>query len=107
MKELIPLHDNLIVRPAGVQKEIIHGSLRLDIPGQHQKKFSKGTVVDKGSSRQIEEGDEVTYPLHTETPIDVDGQHYVIVSESQCLAIVREKKPTPLGLQDQYLKLAK
>lgn len=87
MKHLIPLHDNLIVKPAGKQEMVG----MLVVPQAHQKSFSRGTVMDlaPGCSGQIKKGDEVTYSQHTETPVDIDGEKYLIISESTCLAVVR------------------
>lgn len=105
MKELIPLHDNLILIPAGKQERL--GILH--VPQAHQKNLAKGMVVDMapGCSPQIKIGDEVTYSMHSETPIEVDGKPYLVVSEMQCIAIVRETKDeTPIRkLED--LKLVK
>lgn len=103
MKHLIPLHDNIILKPAGKQEKI--GALL--VPQQHQKRLSRGTIVDiaPGCSKQLKLGDEVTYNLHSETPIDVDGQEFVVISESQCIAIVREV--TDHDSNEVELKLAK
>lgn len=102
MKNLIPLHDNLILRPAGKQEML--GLLH--VPQAHQKNLAKGTVLEKAPacSPQIEIGDEVTYAMHQETRIEVDGTPFIVVSESQCIALVREIKPDPYA-QRSDLKL--
>lgn len=87
MKQLIALHDNLIVKPAGKQER--QGIL--DVPQQYQKTISRGTVIDQSKSctGKIQNGDDVIIPLHAQTECDVDGVLHWIVSESACLAILR------------------
>lgn len=106
MKQLIALHDNLIVKPAGKQER--QGIL--DVPAAYQKTISRGTVIDQapGCSGQIKNGDDVVIPLHAQTECDVDGKLHWIVSESACLAIIRisgDKLMQQLVKEEEELRL--
>ena len=85
-----PLHDRVIVKPAPAEEKTSSG---LIIPDTAKEKPQRGTVVAAGPGKKdepvtVKEGDTVLYGKYAGTEIQIDGYDYLIMRESDILAIV-------------------
>jgi len=85
-----PLHDRVIVKPAPAEEKTSSG---LIIPDTAKEKPQRGTVVAAGPGKKdepvtVKEGDTVLYGKYAGTEIQIDGADYLIMRESDILAIV-------------------
>ena len=90
-----PMDDRLLVEPAKAE-EVTSGGIVL--PDTAQEKPQRGKVLAVGPGRLLDSGergemdvkvgDEVFYGKYSGTEIDVDGREYVILKESDVLAVV-------------------
>jgi chaperonin GroES len=89
-----PLADRVIVKPA--EKETMKGGII--IPDTAKEKPQQGTIVavGPGSVRdsgervalEVKKGDTVLYGKYSGTEVNVDGIDYLILRESDVLAIL-------------------
>ena len=89
-----PLADRVIVEPTSAEQTTKSGIV---LPDSAQEKPQSGTVVEVGAGRVTDEGktvpmtvkagDTVIYSKYGGTEIKVDGVEYLIVKESDILAI--------------------
>ena len=87
---ITPLHDRVIVKPAPAEEKTAGGII---IPDTAKEKPQKGTVVAAGPGKKdepmsVKNGDTVMYGKYAGTEITVEGQDYLIMRESDILAIV-------------------
>ena len=90
-----PLSDRVVIKPAEPEEKVKSGII---IPDSAKEKPQKGTVVAVGPGRVSDAGsvieltvkvkDEVLYGKYSGTEVTVDGEDYLIVRESDILAIV-------------------
>jgi chaperonin GroES len=85
-----PLHDRVIVKPAAAEEKTAGGII---IPDTAKEKPQRGTVIAAGPGKKdepvtVKEGDTVLYGKYSGTEITIDGQEYMIMRESDILAIV-------------------
>lgn len=85
-----PLSDRVVVEP--LEAELVTSS-GIIIPDSAKEKPQKGTVVAVGPGvgdvkMQVKKGDVVLYGKYTGTEINVDGKDYLIMQESEILAII-------------------
>ena len=85
-----PLHDRVIVKPAPAEEKTSSG---LIIPDTAKEKPQRGTVVAAGPGKKdepvtVKEGDTVLYGKYAGTEIQINGNDYLIMRESDILAIV-------------------
>ena len=90
-----PMDDRLLVEPAEAE-EVTSGGIVL--PDTAQEKPQRGKVLAVGPGRlldsgergemDVEVGDEVFYGKYSGTEIEMDGREYVILKESDVLAVV-------------------
>jgi len=90
-----PMDDRLLLEPAEAE-EVTSGGIVL--PDTAQEKPQRGKVLAVGPGRLLDSGergemdvkvgDEVFYGKYSGTEIDVDGAEYVILKESDVLAVV-------------------
>ncbi|MEE6188128.1 10 kDa chaperonin 1 [Mycovorax composti] len=86
---LTPLHDRVIVKPAAAEEKTAGGII---IPDTAKEKPQRGTVVAAGPGKKdepitVKAGDVVLYGKYAGTEIQIDGQDYLIMRESDILAI--------------------
>lgn len=91
-----PLSDRVVIQPAPPE-DSTHGSII--IPDTAKEKPQKGKVVAVGPgkasdtgeiiSMSVKEGDEVLYGKYSGTEVTVDNEEYLIVRESDILAIFK------------------
>ena len=84
-----PLADRVLVEPAPAEKTV--GGII--IPDTSKEKPLHGKVVAVGNGTKDEQmilkvGDEVLYGKYSGTEIELDGKNYLIMRQSDVLAIV-------------------
>lgn len=90
-----PLGDRILIEPAEAETKTASG---IYIPDNAKEKPQKGKVVAVGTGRKsdsgetialdVQVGDEVLYGKYSGTEVSVDGKDYLIVRESDVLAIL-------------------
>ncbi len=85
-----PLHDRVIVKPAPAEEKTAGGII---IPDTAKEKPQRGTVVAAGPGKKdepvtVKAGDTVLYGKYAGTEIQIEGAEYLIMRESDILAIV-------------------
>ncbi|HUI92029.1 MAG TPA: co-chaperone GroES [Chitinivibrionales bacterium] len=90
-----PLADRILVKPLEAEEKTKGGII---IPDNAKEKPQKGEVVAVGPGKisdngqkiamELKKGDKVLYGKYSGTEVTVDGQEYLIVKESDVLAII-------------------
>ena len=90
-----PLEDRIILKPMEAEEKTAGGII---IPDNAKEKPQKGEVIavgpgkvtDKGQKIEVslKKGDKVLYGKYSGTEITIDGEDYLIVRESDILAII-------------------
>ncbi len=85
-----PLADRVLVEPAAAELKTAGGII---IPDTAKEKPQKGTVVAVGNGKKdepmtVKVGDQVLYGKYSGTEINVDGNDYLIMRESDILAVI-------------------
>jgi len=85
-----PLADRVLVEPAAAELKTAGGII---IPDTAKEKPQKGIVVAVGNGKKdepitVKEGDTVLYGKYAGTEINVSGKDYLIMRESDILAII-------------------
>ena len=90
-----PLSDRVVVKPAPAEEKAQGGII---IPDSAKEKPQKGKVVAVGPGKASEAGtivemtvkvgNEILYGKYSGTEVTIDGEDYLIVRESDILAIV-------------------
>ena len=85
-----PLSDRVIVKPAEAEEKTKGGII---IPDTAKEKPQKGTVVAAGPGKKDEPvtvavGDTVLYGKYSGTEINFEGEDYLIMRESDILAVL-------------------
>lgn len=92
---LTPLHDRIIVKPSEPQETTKGGII---IPDTAQEKPMQGEIIAVGKGRitdegkeialQVQPGQKVLYGKYSGTEVNVDGEEYLIMRESDIFAII-------------------
>ena len=90
MSNVQPLEDRILVKPLDPQTKTASGII---IPDTAQEKPQKGTVVAVGNGKKDEPmtvsvGDTVLYGKYAGTEFKYDGSDFLIMRESDILAII-------------------
>ena len=85
-----PLADRVLVEPAAAEEKTAGGII---IPDTAKEKPQKGTVVAVGPGKKdepmtVKVGDLVLYGKYSGTEITVDGGNYLIMRESDIVAVI-------------------
>lgn len=85
-----PLSDRVLIEPAAAETKTQGGII---IPDSAKEKPLKGTVVAAGNGTKdepmtVKEGDTVLYGKYSGTEIELDGKKYIIMRQSDILAII-------------------
>ena len=85
-----PLADRVIIKPKEAEAKTASGII---IPDSAKEKPQKGTVVAAGpgtkdEKMEVKVGDVVLYGKYSGSEITVDGDDYLIMKQSDILAIV-------------------
>lgn len=87
---ITPLHDRVVVKAAAAEEKTAGGII---IPDTAKEKPQRGVVVAAGPGKKdepvmVKTGDTVLYGKYAGTEIQIQGQDYLIMRESDILAIV-------------------
>ncbi|GDX41569.1 hypothetical protein LBMAG22_00980 [Bacteroidota bacterium] len=85
-----PLHDRVIVKAAAAEEKTAGGII---IPDTAKEKPQRGTVIAAGPGKKdepvtVKAGNTVLYGKYAGTEIQIEGEDYLIMRESDILAIV-------------------
>jgi len=88
--KITPLADRVLVEPAPAEEKTAAGII---IPDTAKEKPQRGTVVAVGAGKKdepmtVKVGDVVLYGKYSGTEITVDGSNYLIMRESDIVAII-------------------
>ena len=86
-----PLADRVLVLPAQAEEKV--GGII--IPDTAKEKPQHGTIVAVGNGTKdedmvLKEGDEVLYGKYSGTELEVEGTKYLIMRQSDVLAVVQK-----------------
>ncbi|MDY7011047.1 MAG: co-chaperone GroES [Planctomycetota bacterium] len=92
-----PLDDRVLVRQSQAEERTAGGIV---LPDTAREKPQRGKVVATGPGKMLEsgnrgkmglkKGDEVYYGKYTGTEVKIDGTEYVILRESDVLAVIEK-----------------
>jgi chaperonin GroES len=90
-----PVGDRVVVKPA-VKEEVTKSGIV--IPDTAKEKPQEGTVVAVGSGRlldngeraalEVREGERVLFAKYSGTEFKLDGEEYLVLKESDILAVI-------------------
>ena len=99
MASLKPLRDKVVVERSEAEQKTAGGIL---LPDTAKDKPKEGTVVAVGPGRvldngevkalEVKKGDKVLFGAYAGTEVKVDGHEYLIVGESEILAVIENGK---------------
>ena len=86
-----PLADRVLVLPAQAEEKV--GGII--IPDTAKEKPQHGTIVAAGNGTRdeemiLKEGDEILYGKYSGTELEVEGTKYLIMRQSDVLAVVQK-----------------
>ena len=86
-----PLADRVLVLPAQAEEKV--GGII--IPDTAKEKPQHGTIVTAGNGTKdeemiLKEGDEILYGKYSGTELEVEGTKYLIMRQSDVLAVVQK-----------------
>lgn len=84
-----PLADRVLIKPVPAEETTLSGII---IPDSAKEKPLKGTVLATGEGTKdekmvVKEGDTVLYGKYAGTEIELDGEKYLIMRQSDVLGI--------------------
>ncbi len=85
-----PMKDRVLIEPALAEEKTAGGII---IPDTAKEKPQKGTVVSVGPGKKdepmtVKVGDVVLYGKYSGTEITIDGGNYLIMRESDIVAVI-------------------
>lgn len=93
---LSPLHDRVIIKPSQPE-EVTKGGII--IPDTAKEKPMQGEVIAVGPGKMTEDGkiipltvkvgDKVLYGKYSGTEVEINGEQFLIMRESDILAIIK------------------
>lgn len=94
--KLVPLDDRVVIQQLEAEETTKSGII---LPGQAKEKPQEAKVVAVGPGKtedgqvvpmQVKVGDKIIYSKYAGTEVKLDGDEYIIVKQSDILAIVTE-----------------
>jgi chaperonin GroES len=87
---ITPLHDRVIVKPAAAEEKTAGGII---IPDTAKEKPQRGIIIAAGPGKKdepmsVKSGDTVLYGKYSGTEISLEGEDYLIMRESDILAVI-------------------
>lgn len=92
--KLVPLGDRVVLKQMEAEETTKSGIV---LPGQAKEKPQQAEVVSVGPggvvdgkevTMQVKAGDKVIYSKYAGTDVKLDGEEYIIVKQSDILAVV-------------------
>lgn len=96
MAHLRPLHDQLIVKAITDEQATKAGIILPDTVDKERSEKGEviavgpGKLTDSGKRQEmsVKNGDKVIFKKYAPDQIKIDGQEYLIIAESDCLAVI-------------------
>jgi chaperonin GroES len=94
MAQITPLGDRVVVKAEAAEEKTASG---LFIPDTAKEKPQRGTVIAAGAGRvengtkidmTVKPGDTVLYGKYSGTEVQLDGEDYLIMRESDILGVI-------------------
>jgi chaperonin GroES len=87
-----PLADRVLINPTPAEEVTVAGII---IPDSAKEKPLKGTVLATGNGTKdeemvVKEGDKVLYGKYSGTEVELNGEKYLIMRQSDILAIIND-----------------
>lgn len=87
---ITPLHDRVIVKAAPADEKTAGGII---IPDTAKEKPQRGTVIAAGPGKKdepmtVKSGDTVLYGKYAGTEVSFEGEDFLIMRESDILAVI-------------------
>ena len=87
-----PLADRVLILPAAAEEKTVGGII---IPDTAKEKPLKGEVIAVGNGTKdeamvLKKGDKVLYGKYSGTELEIDGEKYLIMRQSDVLAVVEK-----------------
>lgn len=91
MNTIQPLADRVLIKPAAAEERTVGGII---IPDSAKEKPLRGEVLAVGQGTKDEQmilkaGDQVLYGKYAGTELELDGEKFLIMRQSDVLAIVK------------------
>ena len=91
MSKIQPLADRVLVKPIEAEERTVGGII---IPDNAKEKPLRGTVIAVGNGTKdeamvLKEHDEVLYGKYAGTEIELDGEKFIIMRQSDVLATIK------------------
>ena len=91
MSKIQPLANRVLVKPTAAPEKTVGGII---IPDDPKEKPMRGEVIAVGEGTKDEAmilkvGDQVLFGKYTGTELEVDGEKYLIMHQSDVLAVLR------------------
>jgi len=88
--KIIPIADRVLVEPTPAEEKTAGGII---IPDTAKEKPQRGTVVAVGQGKKdepmtVKSGQTVLYGKYSGTEVQIDGKDYLIMRESDIMAIL-------------------
>lgn len=85
-----PLADRVLIKPAPAEEKTVGGII---IPDTAKEKTLQGSVLAVGCGTKdeemvLKEGDTVLYGKYSGTEVELDGEKYLIMRQSDVLAVL-------------------
>ena len=90
--KLVPLGDRVVLKQLEAEETTKSGIV---LPGQAQEKPQQAEVIAVGPGGMVDgkevkmAGDQVIYSKYAGTEVKLDGEEYIIVKQSDILAVVK------------------
>ena len=90
MQNIKPLADRVLIKPAAAEEKTVGGII---IPDSAKEKPLRGEVLAVGHGTKDEDmvlkaGDTVLYGKYAGTELEIDGEKYLIMKQSDVLAVI-------------------
>ena len=87
-----PLSDRVLILPAAAEEKTVGGII---IPDTAKEKPLKGEVIAVGNGTKdeamvLKKGDQVLYGKYSGTELEVEGSKYLIMRQSDVLAVIEK-----------------
>jgi chaperonin GroES len=80
-----PLNMRVVIKPTEAEETTASG---LYIPDSAKEKPQQGKVVAVSKITSLKEGETVIYGKFTGTEVEIDGENYLILKESDVFAVI-------------------
>ena len=85
--KLVPLGDRVVLKQLEAEETTKSGIV---LPGQSKEKPQQAEVIAVGpGTEEVKKGDQVIYSKYSGTDVKLDNTEYIIVKQSDILAIVK------------------